>query len=129
MYLKLDSDLSSKFPGLRARVINIRGVSIAPVKAELEAFKGRVFGEAAKRWNLDELKDNQVFRAYRDFFWKVKVDPTKIRPASEALLRRILRGNPCQRSTRSSTPITSHPWLRAYPSAPSTQTGCMGRSS
>jgi DNA/RNA-binding domain of Phe-tRNA-synthetase-like protein len=94
MYLKLDSDLSSKFPGLRARVINIRGVSIAPVKAELEAFKGRVFGEAAKRWNLDELKDNQVFRAYRDFFWKVKVDPTKIRPASEALLRRILRGNP-----------------------------------
>lgn len=94
MYLKLDNDLSSKFPGLRARVINIRGVSIAPVKAGLEAFKGRVFGEAAKRWNLDELKDNQVFRAYRDFFWKVKVDPTKIRPASEALLRKILRGNP-----------------------------------
>jgi DNA/RNA-binding domain of Phe-tRNA-synthetase-like protein len=53
-----------------------------------------VFEESAKKWNLDELKDNQIFRAYRDFFWKVKVDPTKTRPASEALMRRILRGNP-----------------------------------
>jgi DNA/RNA-binding domain of Phe-tRNA-synthetase-like protein len=94
MYLTLDKDLRSKFPGLHARVTNIRGVAIALQSQELESFKGRIFEEAAKRWNLDELKENPVFRAYRDFFWKVKVDPTKTRPASEALLRRILRGNP-----------------------------------
>jgi DNA/RNA-binding domain of Phe-tRNA-synthetase-like protein len=94
MYLQLDKELASKFPGLQARMTHIRGVTIAPTKPELESFKKTVFDEAAKRWNLDELKDNQVFRAYRDFFWKVKVDPTKTRPASEALLRRILRGNP-----------------------------------
>jgi DNA/RNA-binding domain of Phe-tRNA-synthetase-like protein len=93
MYLQLDKELASKFPGLQARMIHIRGVTIAPTKPELESFKKTVFDEAAGRWNLDELKDNQVFRAYRDFFWKVKVDPTKTRPASEALLRRILRGN------------------------------------
>ena len=94
MYLTLDPDLSSKFPGLQARVSNIRGVTIEPSSPELEGFKTRVFEETSKRWNLDELKYNQVFRSYRDFFWKVKVDPTKTRPASEALLRRILRGNP-----------------------------------
>ena len=94
MYLQLDKDLSIKFPGLHARVTYLRGVTITPRSPELEVFKGQIFGDAAKRWNLDELKDNPVFRAYRDFFWKVKVDPTKTRPASEALLRRILRGNP-----------------------------------
>ena len=41
-------------------------------------------------WNT--VKDDPVFRAYRDFFWSVGVDPTKTRPASEALVRRILSG-------------------------------------
>ena len=27
------------------------------------------------------------------FFWKIGVDPTKVRPAGEALIRRVLRGN------------------------------------
>jgi DNA/RNA-binding domain of Phe-tRNA-synthetase-like protein len=94
MYLQLDKELASKFPGLQARVINIRGVDITQTKPELESFKKQVFDEAAKKWNIEDLKDKEVFRAYRDFFWKVKVDPTKTRPASEALLRRILRGNP-----------------------------------
>lgn len=94
MYLTLDNGLSSKFPGLHARVTHLRGLTIRAQSPELEAFKAQIFDEAAKKWNLDELKDSSVFRAYRDFFWKVKVDPTKTRPASEALLRRILRGNP-----------------------------------
>ena len=33
-----------------------------------------------------------VFRSYREFFWKVGVDPTKTRPAAEALIRRVLGG-------------------------------------
>jgi DNA/RNA-binding domain of Phe-tRNA-synthetase-like protein len=94
MFLKLDPELSSKFPTLSARITNIHEVNIKPQNPELEAFKMQVFEEAAEKWNVEELKDNQVFRAYRDFFWKVRVDPTKTRPAAEALLRRILRGNP-----------------------------------
>ncbi len=42
---------------------------------------------------LEALKDDPILRAYRDFFWKAGIDPTKTRPASEALIRRILRGN------------------------------------
>ncbi len=94
MYLRLDLDLSGKFPGLHAIVTYIKNINIALQSAELESFKAQVFVETQKKWNIDDLKDNQVFRAYRDFFWKVKVDPTKTRPASEALVRRILRGNP-----------------------------------
>ncbi len=94
MFLRLDADLCAKFPGLHAIVTSIRDMKIAPQNSELETFKTQVFAETQKKWNIDDLKDNQVFRSYRDFFWKVKVDPTKTRPASEALVRRILRGNP-----------------------------------
>lgn len=44
-------------------------------------------------FTLDNLKENKVVRAYRDFFWRLGVDPTKVRPASEALVRRALRGS------------------------------------
>ncbi|MEM1526832.1 MAG: phenylalanine--tRNA ligase beta subunit-related protein [Ignisphaera sp.] len=41
----------------------------------------------------DNLKDYKVVRAYRDFFWRLGIDPTKTRPASEALVRRALKGS------------------------------------
>ncbi|BDC19596.1 phenylalanine--tRNA ligase beta subunit-related protein [Acidianus sp. HS-5] len=39
----------------------------------------------------EKLKLNPVVRAYRDFYWKIGIDPTKVRPAGEALRRRINR--------------------------------------
>ncbi|MFX1521714.1 MAG: B3/4 domain-containing protein, partial [Promethearchaeota archaeon] len=50
--------------------------------------------EIKSSYILETLKDNETFRKYRDFFWKIDIDPTKIRPASEALIRRILQGKP-----------------------------------
>jgi DNA/RNA-binding domain of Phe-tRNA-synthetase-like protein len=44
------------------------------------------------RFTLEGLKDEPVFRAYRDFFWRIGIDPTKVRPAAEALIRRVLGG-------------------------------------
>jgi len=44
------------------------------------------------RFNLEGLKDEPAFRAYRDFFWRIGVYPTKTRPAAEALIRRVLGG-------------------------------------
>lgn len=45
-----------------------------------------------KKITLRELLENEVIRAYRDLFWGLGVDPTKERPSSEALVRRVLRG-------------------------------------
>lgn len=44
-------------------------------------------------YTLGNLKDNPIVRAFRDFYWRIGIDPTKIRPASEALVRRILSGS------------------------------------
>lgn len=43
-------------------------------------------------FTLENLKNHRIVRAYRDFFWRLGIDPTKTRPASEALVRRALRG-------------------------------------
>jgi DNA/RNA-binding domain of Phe-tRNA-synthetase-like protein len=49
--------------------------------------------EVRKKYNIETLKDNPTVRAYRDFYWKLGIDPTKTRPSGEALLRRILHGD------------------------------------
>ncbi len=45
-----------------------------------------------QRHSLEMLRDDPVVRAYRDFYWRIGIDPTKTRPSSEALVRRALRG-------------------------------------
>lgn len=42
--------------------------------------------------NLAELRNHRIVRAYRDIMWRLGIDPTKVRPSSEALVRRTLRG-------------------------------------
>ncbi len=90
--MKVDPLLSSRFPGLGAQIVVIRDVKVRREHPELERFKAEVAGRVRERWTLDELRENPLFRAYRDFFWRIGVDPTKTRPAAEALIRRILRG-------------------------------------
>lgn len=51
----------------------------------------RKIEEKYRKLNPDELKNDPVIRAYRDFYWKIKIDPTKTRPSGEALRRRISR--------------------------------------
>jgi DNA/RNA-binding domain of Phe-tRNA-synthetase-like protein len=47
--------------------------------------------EVRSSLTLENLKDHPVIRAYRDFYWRLGIDPTKTRPSSEALIRRVLR--------------------------------------
>ena len=47
-----------------------------------------------EKFDLKTLKDEVVVQRYRTFYWdKLGIDPTKRRPAGEALVRRILHGN------------------------------------
>ncbi|GAB6944058.1 B3/B4 domain-containing protein [Vulcanisaeta sp. JCM 14467] len=61
--------------------------------SELLAIINEAIKEVRSRYSLDKLKDDPVIRHYRDFYWhELGIDPTKQRPAQEALLRRVLRG-------------------------------------
>jgi len=69
------------------------GLIVKDLDPALESFKREVQERARRRTaSLNEVKTQPIFRAYRDFFWRVGIDPTKIRPAGEALTRRVLGG-------------------------------------
>ena len=93
MFLRLDSTLAKVFPGLRVLELEFSNLVIRKKTDRLEAVKKSKQEEIrARTKSLDEVKNIPLFRAYRDFYWKVGMDPTKTRPAGEALVRRILSG-------------------------------------
>jgi len=91
--LKIQSLLSEKFPGLRVQEMVCSDVVVQKNAKDLEIFKKSKQSEIRKKIpSLEVVKDLPIIRAYRDFYWKVGIDPTKTRPAGEALVRRILSG-------------------------------------
>jgi len=90
LQLAIESSLTIKYPGLQALLRGIDEVTIARTTGPLEQLKQEIMNEIKSKYTLESLKDVQLFRAYRDFFWRAGIDPTKVRPAAEALIRRIL---------------------------------------
>jgi DNA/RNA-binding domain of Phe-tRNA-synthetase-like protein len=90
--ISLIPELKKEHPGLIALEWRIKAVHVERRSSELEDFKKAFIDKVRRRYTLPQLKDEEVFRRYRDFFWRLGIDPTKIRPASEALIRRVLRG-------------------------------------
>jgi len=69
----------------------IDGVHVNEDSTEIERVKEEVVNRL-KALPLEVLKDNKIIRKYRDFYWhELKIDPTKTRPASEALIRKVLQ--------------------------------------
>ena len=85
-------EVRERFPGIRVVEGDIEAVTVSGDSPGLEALKAEVARIIKSRYTLENVKDDPGFRAYRDFFWSVGIDPTKTRPASEALVRRLLSG-------------------------------------
>ena len=92
MRIEIDASLKRTREGLSVHEIDIEGLSITRETPELNDFKNEVASKVRNVYDLEKLKDVETIRKYRDFFWRLGIDPTKIRPASEALIRRILQG-------------------------------------
>jgi len=77
--------------GAWVRTWTVEGLDIPESAQGLDALFDEELVRINGAYDLDGLKDDPSVRALRDFFWKVGIDPTKKRPASEALVRRILQ--------------------------------------
>ena len=88
----VDPELSARFPGIEVLGVLLRGLRVREKSEEVEEAKKALYEYVRKKYSLETLKDVPAFRAYRDFFWRIGIDPTKMRPSSEALVRRILLG-------------------------------------
>jgi DNA/RNA-binding domain of Phe-tRNA-synthetase-like protein len=91
--LIIDEELETVFPGLRVVELAISDLIIDKSDPRLEELKRTTQSRLRERIRgLEEVKNQPMFRAYRDFYWKIGIDPTKNRPSTEALVRRILGG-------------------------------------
>ncbi|MDG6257422.1 MAG: phenylalanine--tRNA ligase beta subunit-related protein [Methanomicrobiaceae archaeon] len=95
--MQFSREVLDAFPGISVAEGVLRSVHVAEAHPGLAALREAVTRELQLRYTLEQVRDDPVFRAYRDFFWSAGVDPTKTRPASEALVRRILAGKPLPR--------------------------------
>jgi len=92
MLVVIDDVVRSKFE-ICVGVAEIRGVKQDDASRErISRVMRRMEEELRKAYDLERVKNVARIRAQRDFFWRMGVDPTKSRPAAEALLRRVLAG-------------------------------------
>jgi len=98
MWLEISPNIREEFPGLEVRLVKLSNVRVKSSNSdtlndEIESVTRRV----RSNYSLDSLKDVELVRYYRDFFWRIGLDPTKTRPSAEALMRRLLLGKPFPR--------------------------------
>lgn len=83
--------VKQKFPEISLALATVMDLNVEKTDSLAERRAQAV--EAVKReYNLSTLADAPQMRAYRAFLWKTSLDPTKSRPAGEALIRRVLQG-------------------------------------
>ncbi|MEM0007357.1 MAG: phenylalanine--tRNA ligase beta subunit-related protein [Candidatus Bathyarchaeia archaeon] len=87
------AEVTSKFPQLAISIGTINNVMVEKENLKIKELKKALYAEARAQHAIEGLKENPTVRAYRDFYWRLGIDPTKTRPSGEALLRRVLHGD------------------------------------
>lgn len=90
--LKIDPTIQTRHPGLILGAGIVNDLEATPNTRLLEEEIHSTTEWLRSHFTLEKLKDEPNSRAYRDFYWRLGIDPTKQRPAAEALARRLLRG-------------------------------------
>ena len=77
MALIVERSLKKEFPDLQVNELVLEGLRIRDRDLGLQSAKGNIQAEVREMFtSLEEIRENKEFRAYRDFFWKVGIDPT-----------------------------------------------------
>ncbi len=79
-------------PNLRVGMVTIDNLQVGQSTLSFEEYEQEIFNEIRSRMTLEDVKDDSIFRSYRDLYWSFGMDPTKLRVSSEAVLRRVLKG-------------------------------------
>ncbi len=71
----------------------VRGVRVSTTPGFIdEMLRGEEERVRSVIGDVGKLTENPIVQAYRKFMWRLGIDPTKVRPSSEALARRVLHG-------------------------------------
>ena len=89
--LSIDAGILSSCPDCRLGCLLIRDVKIVGSSPALSQEFLKLQSEVAKVYNMEELTKLPSILAVRTMYKKLDFDPSRYRPASEALVRRVLQ--------------------------------------
>jgi len=92
MQLQLDESLNTRIPGVTFGMVTITGVTVRDHDERLWSQVEAICRRQAREYSLDTLSAYEQIAAVRGLQKSFGFDPTRYRPSSEALLRRVLKG-------------------------------------
>jgi DNA/RNA-binding domain of Phe-tRNA-synthetase-like protein len=79
-------------PGVKFGTVEADDVRVVLVHPELAQLMDRVCEQKRREFSVESLPDAEPVRSVRAMFREWGMDPSKYRPSSEALLRRVVQG-------------------------------------
>ena len=85
-------EINIELPGVKLGVVEADDVRVALLEPGLAKLMDEVCGRKQQELTVESLAEAEPVRAVRAMFRQWGMDPSKYRPSSEALLRRVVQG-------------------------------------
>lgn len=85
-------DIRIELPAVKLGVLESDEIEVSLVNEGLAHELDAICDEKRRAFTLESLADSSPVRAVREMFRRWGLDPSKYRPSSEALLRRVIQG-------------------------------------
>jgi DNA/RNA-binding domain of Phe-tRNA-synthetase-like protein len=85
-------EIRIELPGVKLGVAEADAVRVCPADADLARLMDTVCKRKRRDFTVESLAEAEPVRAVRTMFRAWGIDPSKYRPSSEALLRRVVQG-------------------------------------
>ena len=85
-------EVSIKLPGVKLGTVEADGLSVSAADAGLTELMDKICERKRREFTLESLAESKPVRDVRSMFREWGMDPSKYRPSSEALLRRVVQG-------------------------------------
>jgi DNA/RNA-binding domain of Phe-tRNA-synthetase-like protein len=85
-------EIKIELPGVKLGVVEADAVRVVRLEPGLAKLMDEVCGRKQQEFTVESLAEAEPVRAVRAMFREWGMDPSKYRPSSEALLRRVVQG-------------------------------------
>jgi len=85
-------EILAELPGVRLGAVQADGVRVAPSEESLAYLMQEICDRKRREFTVESLAEAPAIRGVRAMFRGWDMDPSKYRPSSEALLRRVVQG-------------------------------------
>jgi DNA/RNA-binding domain of Phe-tRNA-synthetase-like protein len=85
-------EIRIELPAVKLGVVEADNLTVAPADAGLARLMDEICERKRREFTVESLAEAEPTRAVRAMFRAWDIDPSKYRPSSEALLRRVVQG-------------------------------------